>query len=709
MAIFISTYWLREIFPGHRADAMKIKRPLFITAVSILVVIYAANTMPKSAVMFSLALFALLVLIHRFTVNRYTAALVLSFIAMLSGYGYLQMYSSYMNTVTDNLQAMDKVVLCGEIVNHGSSGSAQYFDVKIKTINGEKYHPFEVRTYNNDFFTTGDSIQLTGKFKCFTGKSNYIYNFSHGVFGYFYADEVELNKDTYTLNKFFNNISLKLKDNSYRIFNYRYSPVAVAMGLGDKDALDDNVVNDFNFTGVSHVLVVSGLHLGIIVFVLNKLFVFIPVNKKIKNIVLSLLLFIFMGMIGFTASIIRAGCLVYSMLLGKTLLKETDNYTSLAIVILITLALNPYSANNGSLLLSYSAYFGVMNAVQISDERNFGKIATTLLITVFACLYTSPVLALLGMDTTLLSPFYNLILSPVVMIICVLSFFLPVLYCVPLLGSLICAVLATVNEVCIAFLLMFTSFVRNNLSFAVVKLSSEIITVFIFSALFAVIYSYIQFADKTVRLLFIFIVPLVSVLCYNYSNKDIAVVRVFDGSSEPSYIVNSPDGDYLILTENINHRRLQTVTEKYDTTRFDCIFYCPEGDYDTEFISSLCNNIIVIDKTGTYQQGMITLNSAIEKRSMSYTVDIAGVKFVFNHKKTDLSQSDADFYFFGSDTPVDYTAANSYYFYPVIKANMKMVEERQVTELYDTLKIKINTKTGRYTIIKDVKNFGGQL
>ena len=106
---------------------------------------------------------------------------------------------------------------------------------------------------------------------------------------------------------------------------------------------------------------------------------------------------------------------------------------------------------------------------------------------------------------------------------------------------------------------------------------------------------------------------------------------------------------------------------------------------------------------------MITLNSAIEKRSMSYTVDIAGVKFVFNHKKTDLSQSDADFYFFGSDTPVDYTAANSYYFYPVIKANMKMVEERQVTELYDTLKIKINTKTGRYTIIKDVKNFGGQL
>ena len=87
-----------------------------------------------------------------------------------------------------------------------------------------------------------------------------------------------------TINKVFNDISVKLKDNSYRIFNYRYSSVAVAMGLGDKNILDVDTVNAFNFTGISHVLVVSGLHVGFIVFVLNKLMKFIPLKKKIKSL-----------------------------------------------------------------------------------------------------------------------------------------------------------------------------------------------------------------------------------------------------------------------------------------------------------------------------------------------------------------------------------------------------------------------------------------
>ncbi len=699
----------REICHGHRVDDMKIRRPLFIIALSILVVIYAANTMPKSTVMFSLALFALFIFIHKFTVNRHTAALILSFVSMLAGLCYLSVYGQYIHTVTDNLQSMETITVKGEIISQGTSGASQYFDVRIDTVNDKNFPGIKARVYINDNLGRGDSVIMTGKFKSFTAKSNYIYNYSQGVFGYFYADKTELNNHKTTLNKFFNNISIKLKDISYRIFDYKYSPVAVAMGLGDKDALDDDIVSAFNFTGISHVLVVSGLHLGFIVIVFNKILQYIPIKKKIKNIVLSFFILIFMGMIGFTPSIIRAGCLVLAFVFGRTFIKEIDNYTVLAVVVLITLIANPYSANNGSLLLSYSAYFGVIHAVQIAEEKEFNKVITLLMITTFACLYTAPVLALLGMGTTLLSPVFNLITTYVVMVVCILSFFLPVIYLLPGVGGLICTVLAPVNEICIAFLLYFTAFVKDNFSFAMVSLAGERTVFIIFATVTAVAIAHIQFTDKKIRRLIIIAVPILSFLCYNYANRNVAVVRVFDGSSEPSYIVSYRNEDYLIMTENINHRRFTSVMNNVNITGYDEIFYCPESDFDTEFISQFCDNITVVKDTGTYSNDTIHLTAEIEKRSMAYFADIGGISFAFNHKKTDLSHNHTDFYFFGSDTPKDYSADNSYYFYPVIKANAEMVQQIEVTELYDILTIKINVKTGKYTIIKDVKNFGSQL
>ena len=154
--------------------------------------------------------------------------------------------------------------------------------------------------------------------------------------------------------------------------------LAVAMGFGEKSLVDQSVLNSFKYTGLAHAVVVSGLHIGFIVSVLISLMYCIPLNKKLKNIVLCLLVFIFMGIIGFTPSIIRAGCLILSVTIGRTLIVETDNYTVLGIVILVTLLFNPYSANNGSLLLSYTAYFGVVQAAEIARQKNFGKIKSFL-------------------------------------------------------------------------------------------------------------------------------------------------------------------------------------------------------------------------------------------------------------------------------------------------------------------------------------------
>lgn len=688
---------------------MKIKRPLFIFSFSILVVIYVTNTMPERTAYVSLALFALFTVIHRFTENRYTKSMILAVAAAVAGLLYMELYKANLSERITELESESNIVVQGVVTAENRTSSGKYYTISVKSADNRKYSNFGVTVYTDVDLNTGDSIEMTGKYKSFTPKSNYLYNYGKGVFGYFYPDEIECKGETGLFYSISGRIRRVLYENARNIFSYDTVGIALAMGMGNKTYLSDKAVNAFNFTGISHTLVVSGLHVGFIVLALTKMLQYIPVSRKIKNFAVCIFIFTFMGIIGFTPSIIRAGCLVIVMLLGRNLFLETDNYTTLAVVILVTLLLNPYSAMNASLLLSYSAYFGVIHAAETAREKGLGNLLTGLLMSAYAVLFTAPVMSVLGMDVTLLSPVFNLLLSPVVMIICLLSFFLPVLYSVPLIGKMICSILAPFADFFIRILLHFTGFVAEELDFAMVSLGRANIRFSIFCTVVIVVVSYIQIRNKTARKIVILTVSVFSFLCYNYMNRNIFTVKIFDGSSEPSYIISSKDTECLVMTEKINESRFKNTLENIGIEYFDKVIYCPEKYEECEYINAYTDNVIIIDSTCTYKDDSFVLSSEIEKRSMAYVIDISGVKFVFNHKKTDLSEYNGDFYFFGSDTPKDVNAENCFYFYPVIKANVQMVSEKEATELYGVLTVKINQNTGRYTIVRDVKNFGSQL
>ena len=686
---------------------MKIKRPLFIFAVSALVVVYAINTLPESILFCSLALFVLYVVVHHFTTGRYTHHLVLFMLAAAIGAGWFGVYKINLNSKIEKFSQYENAYITATVLKSENVGYANRYEIKIKTVNGEKFSNFKVNVYTDDYLPVGDTVEMSGKYKHFTPKSNYLYHYSNGIYGYFYPDEIFPADNNSSLTQKFAYFRTVLTDKSRKLFDYRYVPVAVAMGLGDKSLLGDSVKTGFAYAGISHALVVSGLHVGFIAAVINSFMYLLPVYKKLKNIVLCICIFMFMGIIGFTPSVIRAGCLLIAMTLGKTFLTETDNYTILALIILITLFINPYSALSGSLLLSYTAYFGVIHAIQLADNRKFNKLFSSLLVTTFAVLYTSPVLAMLGMDVSLLSPLFNLLLSPLIMAICVLSFFLPVISLVPVVGQAVAFALAPVNNICIAILLTFTDFVKNNLSFTMVDISTYTIKIFIIAVLIAVIISILQFQNNKYRIIFTLTVPIMVLLCYNFMNRDAVTVKVFDGSSEPSYVISYRDENYLIATENINHLKFADMADRLAIDCFDEIIVCSLKDADADFYSGFTQKLTQLNDTSVYDNDIFTVSAVLKNRQMKCIVDIAGVTFGFNHNKADLSGSQLDFYFFGSSTPADVNADNCYYFYPVIKKNVDLVTEKQAKELYDILTIRISN--GNYSIMEDVKNFGSRI
>ncbi len=707
MVTYISICLHREICPGLQANKMKIKRPLFIFALSVLVVVYAINTLPESMLYCSLALFVLFAVIHRFTTNRYTHHILLFMLAAIIGAGWFGVFKNNLNDKIKYLLQYEKIDVTAIVLKSENVGYANRYEIKLKTVNGENFNNFKVNVYLTDDIPVGDTVKMTGKYKGFTPKSNYMYSYSNGIYGYFYPDEIAPVDRNGSFTYVFDHIRTVLTNKSRKIFNEDSIPVAVAMGLGDKSLLTDSVKLNFNYTGISHTLVVSGLHVGFIVAVINALLYLLPVYKRVKNIVLCICVVMFMGIIGFTPSIIRAGCLLLAMTIGKTFIIETDNYNVLAVIILITLFINPYSAVNGSLLLSYTAYFGVIHAAQLARDRKFNKIKSSLLITVFAVLYTSPILAVLGMKMTLLSPVFNLLLSPIIMVICVLSFFLPVISLIPTAGEFIAGILAPVNNVFIRILMEFTEFVKNNFSFAMINISTEMMKVIVFATLISVVIAFIQFSKNRNRIIFSLTVPLIVVLCYNFMNREVITVKIFDGSSEPSYVISYKDENYLIATENINHSKFADAIDQLDIDSFDEIIVCSLKETDEELYSQFTEQLITINDTQNYSNKVFTIDTYLKNRQMTCVIDIAGVSFGFNHNKANLSDKNLDFYFFGSTTPADVNADNFYYFYPVIKKNIDLVSDKQAKELYDMLTIKI--KNGNYSIMEDVKNFGSRI
>ncbi len=667
------------------------------------------NTMPGSMFYACSALFLIFVVFHKLTADKYTQHLVLIRLAAIIAAGWLGVFKNNLDNKIQWLLSKEEMTVTGTVTDIDSVGYANSCCVKIDTVDDEKINNFSVVIYTSDYFEKGTELKMVVKYNNFTPKSDYILNYAQGIFGSFEPESINVISDKTNYISFFNKIATNLKDKARQLFNYKTVPVAIAMGLGDKSLLDDSVVNAFAFTGLSHALVVSGLHVGFIVAVLSLLMYKIPVYKKLKNIVLFISVFMFMGIIGFTPSIIRAGCLLMAVTFGKTFIIETDNYTTLAIIILITLFINPYSAHSGSLLLSYSAYIGVIHAAEISRRNDFNNLLSVFMMSAFATLYTTPVLALLGMELTYLSPFFNILMSCVIMVICTLSFFLPVFSFIPVIGMPLASLIAPINDIFINFLLWFTGFAQKYFAFAMVNPSTELMKIIIFSVVVSIAVAFVQFTDYRKRIIFIFTVPIITLLCYNFMNKDIVTVKVFDGSSQPSYIITAGDKNYLLASENINRNRLNIVKEELYIDKFDEILVCSLEQPDTDMYFEHTESLKWASSAGRYYIGDCVVDVNLKNRQMYCKLDVYGTTFAFNHNKADMSGEIYDFYFFGSDTPKAVEADNYFYFYPVIKKNVDLVTEKQAKELYDIITIKIKRPSGRYSIVEDVKNFGSRI
>ena len=143
--------------------------------------------------------------------------------------------------------------------------------------------------------------------------------------------------------------------------------LAEALLIGYKDDLDKALVQSYSNTGVVHIIAISGLHLGLIYWLLLQLLRPLQRRKYIKwlrPVIIVLGLWLFSLLAGAQPSILRSAIMFTCIVLGENLSKKTSIYNTLALSAFILLCYNPYWLWDVGFQLSYSAVLSIIIFMQ---------------------------------------------------------------------------------------------------------------------------------------------------------------------------------------------------------------------------------------------------------------------------------------------------------------------------------------------------------
>ncbi len=136
---------------------------------------------------------------------------------------------------------------------------------------------------------------------------------------------------------------------------YSYSSL-----FGDKDMLDDSLYNNFKLSGIAHLLAVSGLHVGIIVAILNAILSLFKTKPSIRLILVAVFLFVYAFLCNFSVSVVRASIMTIFALLAPLVFREYDNLSALSFAGIILFFVNPLIVFDVSFLLSFACILGII-------------------------------------------------------------------------------------------------------------------------------------------------------------------------------------------------------------------------------------------------------------------------------------------------------------------------------------------------------------
>jgi len=206
-------------------------------------------------------------------------------------------------------------------------------------------------------------------------------------------------------------------------FSEDTAPLAKALLIGYKSELDRNEKLQFSRAGLSHIMAVSGLHVGFIIapfWILIPLFWTFPHGKKIGLTLLILMLFFYAGLTGFSASVTRASLTGGLLSYGRLFHKVRDSKNLTAVAGLIILLINPNDLFSIGFQLSFGAVYIILLLAPVVNTqlpdwikyRWYGIPVMVVIISFLVQIGLFPLLAFYFGEFSIVGPLANALVVP---------------------------------------------------------------------------------------------------------------------------------------------------------------------------------------------------------------------------------------------------------------------------------------------------------
>jgi competence protein ComEC len=133
-----------------------------------------------------------------------------------------------------------------------------------------------------------------------------------------------------------------------------------ALLIGARGEIDSDLRESFANVGVIHVLAVSGLHVGFILIGLIGFLSFFRVPNPWRTLMTILGLIFYAWLTGLSPSVTRATIMAIVIVTGRLLQRKSDVLNSLAVAVLVILAIQPLDVFQPGFQLSFAAVAGIV-------------------------------------------------------------------------------------------------------------------------------------------------------------------------------------------------------------------------------------------------------------------------------------------------------------------------------------------------------------
>ncbi|MFH1201701.1 MAG: ComEC/Rec2 family competence protein [Candidatus Omnitrophota bacterium] len=132
------------------------------------------------------------------------------------------------------------------------------------------------------------------------------------------------------------------------------------MMLGERQNISRALREVFVLTGTAHILAISGLHVGIIAFILLAFLKVLSIPAKPRFVIIIISLIGYYLLTGSSASTLRATIMAIVLIIGFLIQREADIYNSLSFSALVILAVNPHQLFDVGFQLSFLSVFSII-------------------------------------------------------------------------------------------------------------------------------------------------------------------------------------------------------------------------------------------------------------------------------------------------------------------------------------------------------------